>query len=127
MDVSVHPTHPDTPAEPTAPALDFRALYEATPGINLVLAPDAPRFTMLAASDERLRATMTTREETIGRPLFEVFSDANPANARRSGVTNLRASLETVLRTRAPHRMAVQRYDVRRPDGGRLGRALLGA
>jgi hypothetical protein len=40
---------------------DFRALFEATPGIVLVLAPDAPHFTMVAASDERLAATLTTR------------------------------------------------------------------
>ncbi|GLC23789.1 hypothetical protein rosag_03020 [Roseisolibacter agri] len=87
------------------------------PGINLLLAADPPRFTMLAASDERLAATLSTREATIGRPLFEVFSDSNPENGRPSGVTNLRASLETVLRTRLPHEMEVQRYDLRRPDG----------
>src|SRR5687767_8945351 len=96
---------------------DFGAVFAAMPGINLLLAADPPRFTILAASDERLAATLTTREETLGRPLFEVFSDANPENGQPTGVSNLRASLETVLRTRAPHRMAVQRYDLRRPDG----------
>ena len=96
---------------------DFRALFEAAPGINLVVAADSPHFTMLAASDERLAATLTTRAATIGRPLFDVFSDANPENPEPSGVANLRASLETVLRTGAPHEMTVQRYDLRRPDG----------
>lgn len=97
--------------------LDFRAIFQAAPGIELVLAPDPPRFTMLAASDERYTATLTRREAIIGRPLFDVFSDANPENPEPSGVANLRASLETVLRTRAKHRMAVQRYDLRRPGG----------
>lgn len=60
---------------------------------------------------------MTTREDTIGRPLFDVFADANPENQEPSGVANLRSSLETVLRTRAVHRIAAQRYDLRRPDG----------
>src|SRR6476646_9052024 len=96
---------------------DFEAVFEAAPGVQLLLAPDSPRFTMLAASNERLTATLSTREDTIGRPLFDVFADANPENPEPSGVANLRASLETVLRTRAPHRMAVQRYDLRRPDG----------
>jgi PAS domain S-box-containing protein len=105
------------PGPAVADAPDFRALFEATPGIVLVLSPDAPRFTMLAASDERLAATLTTREQIVGRPLFEVFADANPENPEPSGVANLRASLETVLRTCAPHRMAVQRYDLRRADG----------
>jgi PAS domain S-box-containing protein len=100
-----------------AAGLDFQAVFEAAPGVQLVLAPDSPRFTMLAASDERLAATLSTREATIGRPLFDVFQDANPDNPEASGVAKLRASLETVLRTRAPHRMAVQRYDLQRPDG----------
>ena len=96
---------------------DFRAIFAATPGVNLLLAAQSPTFTMLLASDERLTATMTTREATLGRPLFEVFPDANPENPEPSGVENLRSSLETVLRTRAPHRMQLQRYDLRRVDG----------
>jgi signal transduction histidine kinase len=99
-------------------APDFQAIFEAAPSVHLVLAPDPPRFTMLAASDARLAATLSTREETVGRGLFEAFDDANPDNPEPSGVANLRASLEAVLRTRAPHRMPVQRYDLRRPDGG---------
>ncbi|WP_084150717.1 PAS domain-containing sensor histidine kinase [Azohydromonas australica] len=96
---------------------DLLAVFAAMPGVWLLLAADAPRFTMLAASDERLAATMTTREATLGRPLFEVFPDANPQNLESSGVGNLRISLETVLRTRAPHRMPQQRYDLCRSDG----------
>ena len=96
---------------------EFEAIFAAAPGINLVLATDAPRFTMLAASDERLIATQTTRVGTLGRGLFEVFSDGNPENDEASGVANLRRSLETVLRTREPHRMAVQRYDLQSPNG----------
>ncbi|WP_298236515.1 ATP-binding protein [uncultured Azohydromonas sp.] len=114
------PTAPqhDGPLADAAPsAEDFNAVFAAMPGVWLLLAADAPRFTMLAASDERLAATLTTREATLGRPLFEVFPDANPDNPDPCGVGNLRTSLETVLRTRAPHRMATQRYDLRRSDG----------
>jgi hypothetical protein len=98
-------------------AAHFEDVFAAIPGVNLLLAADAPRFTMLLASDERLAATMTTRDATIGQPLFDVFPDANPENTDPSGVGNLRASLETVLRTRLAHRMAPQRYDLRRSDG----------
>src|SRR5215217_1963182 len=83
-----------------ADAPDFRAVFEAAPGAIVVLAPDAPRFTMLAASDAYLAAAMRPREALIGRPLFEVFPDANPENPAATGVANLQASLETVLRTR---------------------------
>src|SRR5262245_46999367 len=56
---------------------DFRTLFEASPEVLLVLLPDAPRFTMVAATESRLAATHVTREQTIGRGLFEVFPD-NP-------------------------------------------------
>ena len=112
------PGAPGTAPAATAPeADDFRALFAAAPGAYLVLRADAPCFPIAAASDAYLAATHLTREDALGRGVFEVHSDANPANAAPSGVANLRASLEAVLRTGAPHRMPVQRYDVRRPDG----------
>jgi len=95
----------------TTPLPDFRALFESAPGLYLVLAPD---LTIVAASDAYLRATMTRREEILGRGIFEVFPD-NPEDPGATGVMNLRASLERVLRQRAPDAMPVQKYDVRRP------------
>ncbi len=92
----------------------FRSLFEAMPTACLVLAPDPPRFTLVAGTDAYLDATMTTREQILGRGLFEVFPD-NPDDPQASGVRNLRASLERVLATRAPDTMAVQKYDIQRP------------
>jgi two-component system, LuxR family, sensor kinase FixL len=92
---------------------DFRALFQALPGLYLVLTPD---LTIVAASDAYLRVTHTEREGIIGRHLFEVFPD-NPYDPTATGVSNLRASLERVLRLRKPDSMAVQKYDVQRPDG----------
>jgi len=96
--------------------LDFRQLFEQTPDVLLVLLPDAPRYTMVAATDARLRATHTTRD-IIGRGLFELFPD-NPDDPRATGVDNLRASLQRVLETREPDTMAVQKYDIRGAHGG---------
>jgi signal transduction histidine kinase/ActR/RegA family two-component response regulator len=70
---------------------------------------------MVAVSDAYLRATMTTRDGIIGRNLFDVFPD-NPADAAATGEQNLRASLKRVLDGRAADAMAVQKYDIRRPD-----------
>jgi signal transduction histidine kinase len=95
--------------------LDFRLLFEASPEVLLVLLPDAPRFTMVAATNARLEVTHTARD-TLGRGLFEVFPD-NPDDPSASGTSNLRASLERVIATRAPDTMAVQKYDIRGPDG----------
>src|SRR5512140_3376356 len=98
---------------------DFRALFESVPGLFLVLEPDAPRYTIVAVSDAYARATMTRREELLGRGLFEVFPD-NPSDPRASGTRNLGASLEEVIRSRAPNAMALQKYDIprREEEGG---------
>jgi signal transduction histidine kinase len=96
--------------------LDFRLLFDSSPDVLLVLLPDSPRFTMVAATDARLRVTHTTREQTLGRGLFEIFPD-NPDDTEATGTSNLRASLERVIATRAPDTMAVQKYDIRGPDG----------
>ena len=95
---------------------DFRVLFEESPDVLLVLLPDAPRYTMVAATNARLRATHTTREQIIGHGLFELFPD-NPDDPAATGMNNLRASLDRVLATRAPDTMAVQQYDIRGPDG----------
>src|ERR1700746_465969 len=94
---------------------DFRLLFEESPDVLLVLLPDAPRYTMVAATGARWRATHTT-PDTLGRGLFEVFPD-NPDDASATGTSNLRASLERVLRTRQPDTMPVQKNEFRGPDG----------
>ncbi|HEX6038012.1 PAS domain S-box protein [Longimicrobium sp.] len=101
---------------PAAPTLDFWAVFESAPDAYLLLAPDPPRFTMVAANEARLRATLTRREAVVGHPLFDVFPD-NPDDPGATGVRNLLASLDEVIRTGKPHRMALQKYDIRAPDG----------
>jgi PAS domain S-box-containing protein len=91
----------------------FRALFESAPGLYLVLRPD---LAIAAASNAYVEATMTTRQTLLGKNVFEVFPD-NPADLGATGVSSLRASLETVLTSRQPHTMALLRYDIRRPDG----------
>jgi PAS domain S-box-containing protein len=92
------------------PLIDFRALFESAPGLYLVLTPD---LSIAAVSDAYLKATMTKREEILGRGLFEVFPD-NPEDPNATGTRNLRASLLRVLANRAPDAMALQKYDIRR-------------
>jgi PAS domain S-box-containing protein len=95
-----------------AAQLHFKALFESSPGLFLVLKPD---LTIVAVSDAYLAATMTRREEIVGRSLFDVFPD-NPDDPAATGVRNLRASLDRVRQNRAADTMAVQKYDIRRPE-----------
>jgi signal transduction histidine kinase len=101
---------------PTRP--DFRVLFESAPGLCLALTPE---LKIVAVSDAYLRATMTQREDIIGKALFEIFPD-NPDDPNATGVSNLKASLQRVLELHAPDAMAVQKYDIRRPEseGGRF-------
>jgi signal transduction histidine kinase/ActR/RegA family two-component response regulator len=92
--------------------VDFRALFEAAPGLYLVLDPD---LRIVAASDAYLQATMTRREEIMGRGIFDVFPD-NPDDPEATGVSNLSASLDRVRREWVADTMAVQKYDIKRPD-----------
>ncbi len=91
--------------------VDFRALFESAPGPFLVLTTD---LVIVAVSDAYLAATMTTRETLIGRAMFDAFPD-NPEDANATGVRNLRASLERVVRTARADTMPIQKYDIRRP------------
>jgi signal transduction histidine kinase len=96
--------------------LDYELLFRESPDVLLVLLPDSPRFTMIAATKSRLVSTHTTLSETVGRGLFDMFPD-NPDDASATGTSNLRASLERVLSTKAADTMAVQKYDIPRPGG----------
>ncbi len=91
---------------------DYRALFEGIPGLYLVLTSD---LKIVAVSDAYLRATMTRRDSILGKGLFEVFPD-NPNDPNATGVRNLAASLQRVLANKKPDTMAVQKYDIRRPD-----------
>ena len=100
--------------EDAAAHVHFRALFESAPGLYLVLTPGDLRT--VAVSEAYLRATMTSREEILGRRVFDVFPD-DPEDPAADGVRNLGASLARVVATGQPEVMPVQRYPVRRPDG----------
>src|SRR5690242_2811144 len=95
---------------------DFQLLFESSPGLYLVLSPS---LEIVAVSDAYLKATMTSREEIVGREIFDVFPD-NPSDPGADGVGNLSASLKRVLQKKQFDAMAVQKYDIQRPlsEGG---------
>jgi len=92
----------------------YRRIFDGAPQCYLLLTPD---FTIVEANRAYLRATMTSLAAIAHRPLFDIFPD-NPGDPGANGVRNLSASLQTVLRDKAEGVMPVQRYDIRRPDGG---------
>lgn len=103
-------------SEPAPGTPDYEIAFEAAPGNYLLLAPD---FTIVGVTDAYLAATMTARADVLGRGLFEVFPD-NPDDPAADGVRNLRALLLRVVASRRADRMAIQKYDIRKPqsEGG---------
>jgi signal transduction histidine kinase len=98
--------------------LDFHRLFEFGPELSIVLSPEQ-NYAIVAVTEAYLRATMTNREEIVGRSLFDVFSD-NPCDSGAYGVRdNVRLSIEKVVRTGRADIMPLQKYDIcRSPDEG---------
>ncbi len=94
-------------------ALNYQHFFEAVPGRYLILLPD---FTIAAVTESYLDATNTTRENILGRGIFEVFPD-NPDDPSATGVANLTASLNRVLKNKTPDHLEMQKYDIPKPDG----------
>jgi hypothetical protein len=67
--------------------MDYQLLFEESPDVLLVLLPDSPRFTAVAATKACLQSTHSTLEQTIGRGLFELFPD-NPDDAAADGAVD---------------------------------------
>ena len=91
---------------------DYQAILKSSPDLYLIL---DPKFFIVDVSDAYLKATMVTREQILGKYVFDIFPD-NPNDPNATGVYNLYASLNQVLSTKAADTMAVQKYDIRRPD-----------
>jgi len=96
-------------ANPTA--IDYELLVSALPGLYLILAPD---LSIINATDAYLRSTLRTREEIVGRKLFDVFPES-PQMEKGESVHSLKKSLLHVLNFNTPHSIPVLRYDVERP------------
>jgi PAS domain-containing protein len=93
----------------------FQPEFEASSHPNMLLDP-APGLRIVDINDAYAQATFTKRSDLVGRSLFDIFPD-NPDDALADGVSNLYASLRTVVKTGQAHAMVVQRYDIRDPAG----------
>ncbi|WP_328681520.1 SpoIIE family protein phosphatase [Streptomyces sp. NBC_00322] len=92
----------------TDTAIDYSAVFQALPGMVALLTPE---LVYADANEEFLRVSGRSREQLVGRYLFDVFPD-NPNNPAATGARNLQASLLRVLATGERDAMALQRYDV---------------
>lgn len=96
--------------------VDLKSVFTALSGSNVLVLPDAPRFTIVAVSHDYLETTGRKREELIGKGLFEAFPNS-PQDPNQVSEKTVRASLEYALNHKEPHQLPVLRYDVASGDG----------
>ncbi|WP_427924704.1 PP2C family protein-serine/threonine phosphatase [Streptomyces sp. cg40] len=92
----------------TDATIDYAAVFQGLPGMVALLTPD---LVYADANEEYLRMSDRTREQVVGRFLFDVFPD-NPNDPAATGMRNLETSLRRVVATGERDAMALQRYDV---------------
>ncbi|HET8614674.1 MAG TPA: SpoIIE family protein phosphatase [Actinomycetales bacterium] len=94
--------------------VDFEAVFNAAPVPYFLATTDV---VYVAVNDAYVEATGRSREELIGRNLFDVFP-GNPGDALGDNVEVLRESIERTVRTGRPDPMPLLRYDIQDPQTG---------
>ena len=96
-------------------AVDFERLFLGLPTAYLVMTPD---LVIVAANEAYLRLLGRTREELVGRPVFDAFPPTSEA-LDDDGRNPLQASFELVRDSGRPDVMPLYKYDVLDPVSGR--------
>ncbi|GAB2686704.1 SpoIIE family protein phosphatase [Thalassiella azotivora] len=100
---------PEVP--PDVPPVDFEAVFNASPVPYFVATPD---LRLVAVSDAYVEVTGRTREDLVGRSLFELFP-GNPDDPNGDNEELLRESLLRTLRTGRADPLPLLRYDILDP------------
>lgn len=103
--------------------LPVRALSDTAAGLGflhsgygaIIVANDAPRWTIVAVNDAYLAVTHSARGSLVGRPLFDAFPQ-NVQTTDERGAHHVEDSLIRAARGE-PNRPPVLRYDIRADDG----------
>ncbi|WP_369241010.1 PP2C family protein-serine/threonine phosphatase [Streptomyces sp. R21] len=94
------------------PQIDYAAVFHALPGMVALLTPD---LVYADANEDFLRLAGRTREQLLGRYIFDVFPE-NPNDPAATGMHDVRTSMLRVVATGERDTMALQRYDVEDPQ-----------
>lgn len=95
---------------------DALRLFEYVPGKNLLIYNDPPQFTVAGVSNDYLDLVQKTREELVGKGIFESFP-SNRNNPDDNGESNLRASFREVIDQKKRSSIFTYRYDILNTNG----------
>ena len=104
------------PRPPDGAAVDFRRLFGGLPTAYLVLDPD---LVILEANRAYLELLGRTRDDVVGRPVFDAFPPA-PEVLDEQGRNPLRLSFERVRDTGRPDVLPLHHYGVTDPRTGEV-------
>jgi PAS domain S-box-containing protein len=90
----------------------YATVFKNSP-IGCYLLSTTPEVTVLDVSDAFLEDVSLTREELVGRPLFEVFT-RDPDDSGDSGTEALRTSIAEAVATGRPQTLRAQRFPIAR-------------
>jgi PAS domain S-box-containing protein len=93
------------------PDKDYRKTFNHISAAILLIATDAPVYTILDVNEAYLSATNSTREELVGRSVFGAFP-ANPTDEESKNIQRTVFSFKETIRTQTPHTMSNYRYDI---------------
>ncbi|MFF1546064.1 PP2C family protein-serine/threonine phosphatase [Streptomyces sp. NPDC058291] len=96
----------------TKPQIDYAEVFRALPGMAALLTPD---LVYADANDDFLRLAGRTREQLLGRYIFDVFPE-NPNDPAAAGMRETRESMLRVVDTGERDTMALLRYDIEDPQ-----------
>ncbi|GGW79784.1 PP2C family protein-serine/threonine phosphatase [Streptomyces galilaeus] len=88
--------------------IDYAAVFHALPGMVALLTPD---LEYADANEDFLRLAGRTREQLLGRYIFDVFPQ-NPNDPAAAGLRETQASMLRVVTTGERDTMALLRYDI---------------
>jgi len=94
------------------PQIDYAAVFRALPGMVALLTPD---LVYAEANDDFLRLAGRTREQLLGRYIFDVFPE-NPNDSAAAGMRETRESMLRAVETGERDTMALLRYDIEDPE-----------
>jgi serine phosphatase RsbU (regulator of sigma subunit) len=92
--------------------IDYEAVFHSLPGMVALLTPD---LVYADANKDFQRLAGRTREQLVGRYIFDVFPE-NPNDPAAAGMRETQASMLRVVATGERDTMALVRYDIEDPE-----------
>ena len=92
-----------------ADIINLGKIFKSYPIDSILLLPNSPHFTVADVNTICLKNTLSIEEDWIGKNILEAFP-VNPTQPYLDDKTELKISLETVLKTKQAHKIKIQRY-----------------